>query len=264
MNYAIIGMGFIYPRHVQAIQDVGSKVVVTCDIDPTKNPDFTDYRIMLADPIMKEVDAVVICAPNHLHAEMIRAALKAGKRVLCEKPLSVNTDFWGLDGVAVVHQLHYHPLFEEIVTSLRNSKRVKMVLKAYRDEEFWKNPWKGDEQKSGGVVYILGSHIFDLLMYALPQEYRLAGVVDTMKKSTGIIIFENTIVEFWMEFLDSREGQTRHLEIDGKKYQLSIKDNLSFEGLHDKVYRAFEEGKTLGLEDVTRSIKLIDDIKKYC
>src|SRR5258708_17119215 len=45
-----------------------------------------DYRTLLSDP---EIDAVHICTPNALHFPMAKAAIEAGKHVLCEKPLAV-------------------------------------------------------------------------------------------------------------------------------------------------------------------------------
>lgn len=48
-----------------------------------------DYRELLADP---EIDAVHICTPNALHFPMSKAALEAGKHVLCEKPLAMSSE----------------------------------------------------------------------------------------------------------------------------------------------------------------------------
>jgi len=49
---------------------------------------FTDYRDLLK---LKEIDAVDICTPNKIHTPAVIGALKAGKHVLCEKPLAVST-----------------------------------------------------------------------------------------------------------------------------------------------------------------------------
>lgn len=261
-NYAIIGSGgFIAPRHIQAIKDTGGQVILTCDIDVFKKADFINYRDMLLSPIMKQVDVIVICSPNHLHAEMVRDCLRIGKIVLCEKPLTINTDFNFLDGVNVVQQLHFHSKFNEICHQLKRAKNVRAVLRAYRDENFW-NSWKGDEQKSGGVVYILGSHIWDLLITALGEDFEVIEAQDSMKRSNGIVRIGNARIEYSFEFLDSRLGQTRHLEIEGKIYQLSTADNLSFEGLHDQVYVSLKQDKVSKLRDVLSSIMLMDTIKK--
>lgn len=257
-------MGFIYSRHKQAIEDTNGEVIMTCDINPTKDAEFTNYRQMFESKVfLKNVDCVVICAPNHLHAEMVRDALRTGKKVLCEKPLCINTDFSFMEGVSVVQQLHYHPLFSEIQEKIKRAKHVKCVLRAYRDNDYYKT-WKGDEIKSGGVLYTLGAHIFDLLVTTLGKDHKVLDTHDTMRKSTGIIMFGDVKVEFLLEFLDSRTGQTRHLEIDGEIYQLSIKDNLSFEGLHHKVYKAMNDGKGIGLADIIPSIQLMNEIKCGC
>ena len=49
----------------------------------------TDWRKLIE---RKDIDAVDICAPNNLHKEMSLAAAKAGKMILCEKPLSMNAE----------------------------------------------------------------------------------------------------------------------------------------------------------------------------
>lgn len=49
---------------------------------------FSDYRALLACP---EVDVVHITPPNRFHCAMSLAALRAGKHVVCEKPLAMNT-----------------------------------------------------------------------------------------------------------------------------------------------------------------------------
>ena len=262
-KYAIIGSGgFIAQRHKQAIQDTGGEVVLTCDIDPTPKTDFTDYREMFSSPWMDEVDAISICTPNYLHVEMVRDALRTGKKVLCEKPLCINTDFTGMKGVNVVYQLHFHPLFNEVQEKLKKASKIKVFWKAYRDDEFWKS-WKGDESKSGGVAYVFGAHVIDLLISALGKKSFIIGVKDDVRKSEGLIDIGDKLIEYSFEFLDSTNGQARFFEIDGKKYVFSTQDNLAFENLHSKVYENLWNKKVSQLEDIIPSIQLIDKIKKY-
>ena len=50
---------------------------------------YASYQELLAD---ERIDAVSVCAANHVHAEISIAALKAGKHVLCEKPMAVTLE----------------------------------------------------------------------------------------------------------------------------------------------------------------------------
>ena len=74
------------------------EIFALCDIDPTalrktaeKYPDvphkFEDYKKLLEMP---EIDGVSVCTPNYVHYQPTIDALKAGKHVLCEKPIAMN------------------------------------------------------------------------------------------------------------------------------------------------------------------------------
>ena len=97
LRAGVIGTGFIGPVHVEALRRLGVPVVAICDVADLARTAaaklaipqaFADYRQMLACP---EVDVVHITTPNRFHAEMSLAALRAGKHVICEKPLAMNT-----------------------------------------------------------------------------------------------------------------------------------------------------------------------------
>ncbi|HTL15910.1 MAG TPA: Gfo/Idh/MocA family oxidoreductase [Patescibacteria group bacterium] len=94
LNVAGIGIGG------QGASDLGNmeseNIVALCDVDQNhaahvfkKYPNakqFTDYRKMLDE--MKEIDGVVVATPDHLHAFASMEAIKRGKHVYCEKPLT--------------------------------------------------------------------------------------------------------------------------------------------------------------------------------
>lgn len=101
VKIGVIGTGGIAQNaHLPAYKNCPqAEVVAIADIKPEKLVEagekfgvekrFTDYRELLA---LDEVDAVSICTPNYMHKEPAIAALRAGKHVLCEKPLAMNGD----------------------------------------------------------------------------------------------------------------------------------------------------------------------------
>ncbi len=95
VRVGIVGLG-VGSWHLSSFaQTPGAEVVALCDLDAKLRSKrgrehgitrlHEDYRELLADP---EVDAVSVCVPNSLHRPVALAALRAGKHVLCEKPLA--------------------------------------------------------------------------------------------------------------------------------------------------------------------------------
>lgn len=97
LRVALVGCGLISESHVQAYQQHAgrARISVCCDIDGERAArraaqaggarPVTSYDEVLADP---EVDAVEICTPHHLHPAAVVAAARAGKHILCQKPLA--------------------------------------------------------------------------------------------------------------------------------------------------------------------------------
>src|SRR5215207_6233640 len=81
-----------------AFTQEGSRVVAVARADATRAEAYArangiarayaSVEELCADP---EVNAVFVCTPHHLHTEHVLAAIKAGKHVLCEKPLTIST-----------------------------------------------------------------------------------------------------------------------------------------------------------------------------
>ena len=97
LNVAGIGVGGQGRGNVENVSKLGANIVALCDVDqahaagtfqkfPQARP-FKDFRRML-DEIHKEIDAVLVCTPDHTHAVAAVAAMKRGKHVYCEKPLT--------------------------------------------------------------------------------------------------------------------------------------------------------------------------------
>jgi len=103
IGIGVIGTGGIAQSvHLPAyrkLQDEGKvKIVALCDINPAKLAEantkfgpaqtYEDYQRLLANP---EIDAVDVCTPNFMHLAPVVDAFEAGKHVLCEKPIALNS-----------------------------------------------------------------------------------------------------------------------------------------------------------------------------
>ena len=113
LNIGLIGYGFMGRAHSNAFRKVGNffdleyqlVLKAACGRDEAKVKAFaqkwgyqsheTDWRKLLA---REDIDVVDIACPNDMHREIAIAAAKAGKMILCEKPLSMN----GPEGIKMV------------------------------------------------------------------------------------------------------------------------------------------------------------------
>lgn len=108
LRVGLIGCGGISRAHVRAIQSLGQemvRIVATCDVEEALAQErareagaqavLTDWREVLK---REDIDAVDICLPHDLHAEVAIAAAQVGKHILVEKPIATTLE----DGWAMV------------------------------------------------------------------------------------------------------------------------------------------------------------------
>ena len=126
---AIIGLGFVGKAHLEALRRLGIPVRGILGSSPQRTKEAVDeleldrgyssIEELAQDP---EVHVVHICTPNHLHSDQTKSAMQAGKHVMCEKPLAMNTrESAALVEVAhkvgrvggVAYNLRYYPLCHE-------------------------------------------------------------------------------------------------------------------------------------------------------
>jgi predicted dehydrogenase len=161
---AVIGTGFIGPAHVEALRRLGVEVVGIAGSSPERAQPkaralnlpkvYRTWEEVIADP---RVDVVHITTPNHLHYPMAKAAIEAGKHVVCEKPLAMNSresaELLHLAQKAgIVHAVNYNIRFYPLCQEAR--ARVA----------------RGD---LGHVYIIRGSYLQDWLFYDTDWNWRL-------------------------------------------------------------------------------------------
>ena len=96
LGVALVGVGGRGRSHVKAISDLGEDIIAMCDVNENnlgnamktapKARNYLDYRDLLGD--LDDIDAVVVSTTEHTHAFVTVPALRAGKHVYSEKPLT--------------------------------------------------------------------------------------------------------------------------------------------------------------------------------
>ena len=129
LRAAVIGAGFVGRAHIESLRRQGIPVVGVLGSSRDRAAESAralriDRAYSSLDELAKdkEVDVVHICTPNHLHAEQTTVLMRAGKHVMCEKPLAMNTkESAELIDLArkenrvggVTYNLRYYPLCQQ-------------------------------------------------------------------------------------------------------------------------------------------------------
>jgi 1,5-anhydro-D-fructose reductase (1,5-anhydro-D-mannitol-forming) len=140
---------------------------------------YTDYDEMLANP---GVEAVFIATPNVFHAEQVIAAARAGKHVLCDKPLAINVpdairavDAGSAAGVKLGINFHnrHLPWVQDVTRVIGDGVigEVKVVhLQVSSGPRHYDN-WRADPEIAGlGSVHNVGVHGLDFLRVLLDSD----------------------------------------------------------------------------------------------
>ena len=188
---AVIGCGRIARNaHLPALSKMEDvRIKYGCDIlldkaEALKN-DFpkienvvADYKEVLADP---EVEAVFVLTPNFAHYTVAMDALRAGKHVLCEKPITVNyalscemaneaNKLGKMLNIGVCNR--YHKSVEILHDMIAEGKFGKLYhvccsFRCFRSIPGLGGAFTTKEQSGGGVLIDWGVHFLDLILYIL-------------------------------------------------------------------------------------------------
>jgi predicted dehydrogenase len=182
----IVGTGFIGPAHLEALRRIGIPVVGIAERDAALAASkaaelgiakgYPSFEAALADPA---VSVVHLAVPNNLHAPYAKAALAAGKHVLCEKPLAMSSaeseELAALarrSGLvaAVNYNLRFYPLVREARELVRSGRlgRPFLVHGSYLQDWLlydtdWS--WRLDPAAGGSLraVADIGTHWLDMV-----------------------------------------------------------------------------------------------------
>lgn len=189
ISIGVLGCGHWGPNHVRVFSQLKDSVVTAfADPDPKRLtaisaqfPDaapYADYKDLLANA---QVDAVAICVPTRLHFEVAKAALEAGKHVLCEKPLTADVaEAQELDRIArergLILMTGHVFLFNPGILKVRDLLTAGEPGRVYYLRALRTN--LGPIRRDVNSVYDLASHdiaIFNFLLDAEPVSVSAVG-----------------------------------------------------------------------------------------
>jgi predicted dehydrogenase len=191
---AVIGAGFMGKVHSEAIRRLGHVDIAavaaanaeeaaafgqSIGVDRTTG----DYNEILAD---SAIEAVHVCTPNALHYPVSKAALQAGKAVLCEKPLSMSVseaqdmvnlaESKGLTN-CVNHNLRFYPVVQHIRRMIESGELGEVLVVQGTYSQDWllydtDYNWRIEKAANGAlrVVGDIGSHWMDLVQHLTGQK----------------------------------------------------------------------------------------------
>ena len=279
-RFAVIGVGgFVAPRHLKAIHEVGGEIV--CALDPkdsvgildsySKDVEFfTEFERFdrYCEKLRMEgepIDYVSICSPNYLHDAHCRFALRIGATPICEKPLVIHPhNLTALElleqqfsiSIRPILQLRYNPELRELWENIRRSSCTHDVNLTYltpRGKWYW-HSWKGDREKSGGLLMNIGIHFIDLLIWLFGDlTFR---IIEQGKRHIQLVLCNEGVRINCTFSVSPAEKPTRSLCVDGQSINLTS----GFENLHTNCYKDILGGNGLSLEAVRPSLKLVYEI----
>jgi predicted dehydrogenase len=188
INAAVVGTGFIGVAHVEALRRLGVNVVGVLGSSPERArqkaqaanlPDvYEDLDALLGDD---RVNVVHIASPNHVHFSQAMATLDAGKHVVCEKPLALDSSETaqlvakaketGLVN-AVCFNIRFYPLVHQMAAMVAAGEigAPRLIHGSYLQdwlllETDWN--WRLEADKAGELraVADIGSHWLDLARF---------------------------------------------------------------------------------------------------
>lgn len=262
MNIAIIGYSGMGLWHARVIENIdGLNLIGTYTVSENgrrlaaENELFvySSLEELLADPA---VDIVTVSTPNHLHKPICIQAMRAGKHVVCEKPVALN--HWELQEMIdvakeeqVVFTVHQNRRWDRDFRTIKYIYDQGTLGNVYRIENRLhhangiRKGWRNQKECGGGIVLDWGSHLLDQLLQMVNR--RIDSVYAEMTHITNetcedgftaTIKFEGdltAIVEVgtgnhirlprWYMLGDKGTAQIDNKELDGKIVMSSVCGN---------------------------------------
>lgn len=293
-NFALIGAaGYIAPRHMKAIKELGHNLSVNYDVNDSVGiidsiaPDseffteferFYEHAWRLKRDRANALDYMAVCSPNYLHLSHIAAGLRLGCDVVCEKPLVPSPEM--LDELKLVEQETGHRVFNilqlrhhDAIKSLRKTVTAEKRSEKYQVEltyitsrgRWYTESWKGDPRKSFGLATNIGVHFFDMLHFIFGDLQKNVLHYADDQRACGYLEYEKARVPWFLSIdacdlpdeVKGKQTTFRNIHCDGEQIEFSS----GFTDLHTVSYQEILAGRGYGIDDARVCIETVNQIR---
>ena len=282
-RHALIGAaGFVAPRHMAAIKEIGGELVAA--YDPHDSVGILDQYFPECEYFREferfdrhlsklgDIDYVSICSPNYLHDSHCRFAMRIGADAICEKPLVVQPhNLEELEHIEIktgnrvwtILQCRIHPSVRAFFGAFQRGSGTLSVEVTYKTPRgrWYGYSWKGDEEKSGGILYNIGVHLFDLLAHLFGELKEIYHLYLTKDMAEGYFRLTKADVRF---HLSTRMGHKPQRTITFPGFEdAGIDLSTGFEDLHTESYRNILYDQGYGIDEARKGIEICHSLKQW-
>ena len=219
-----------------------------------KTYDLKNYQVYNYDNFDRianndEIDIVYVVLPNNMHKEFTLRAFRAGKHVICEKPMAMNA----LEAAQMIeagkkskrqlfigYRLHYEPHHREIIRLCQSKEfgKIKFFEGGFGFRAGNPNQWRLKREYGGGALMDVGIYVIQAARYTLGQE---PIAVSAREFKTDPVKFKEVdeLITWQMEFADglvancttSFSASTNHLYVAAEKGFIRLSPAYTYGGL---------------------------------
>jgi len=245
IRIAVVGCGRISRNHFDAIAKIdGLELAAVCDVIPERAREagsrhgvasFDSFDEMLGSV---RCDAVSLCTPSGLHPKHGILAARAGKHVICEKPMAISLD--GADELVaecdaagvqlfVVKQNRLNPAIQLLKRAVDRDRFGRIYLanttvRWTRPQEYYDQaPWRGTWEFDGGAIMNQASHYVDLIQW-------LVGPVESVMAKTATLARRIETEDTGVAVLKFRSGALGVIEVTMLTYPRNLEGSITILG----------------------------------
>jgi UDP-N-acetyl-2-amino-2-deoxyglucuronate dehydrogenase len=221
ITFGLVGCGRVAPRHADSITErPDARLAAVADVVASRSRLFaekyhaeayTRYSDLLARP---DIDIINICTPSGLHAQMAIEAMRAGKHVICEKPMALSLE----DADRMID------------TSIQTGRLLlgNATVRWYRPQEYYNDEWHGTWAMDGGALMNQSIHHIDALQW-------LMGDIESVFAYTGTLAHQMEAEDVGVAVLRFTSGGMATVEGSTVTYPENLEGSVTLFGTRGSV-----------------------------